>query len=101
MHPSRFVFGMKGHVIKLKSSDNPFTGVSKEELGIRTNAVSYDYDARARILRKTLLDGSDWEESTANLIAKISPDKNQTKTDWSEGSKKGRVREQGRSFERS
>ena len=66
VHPSRFVFNIDGRMIRLKPNDDKFAGVSFEELKQRKDDVNYDTEARAKILRKTLLDGPDWEEDTAD-----------------------------------
>ena len=75
IHPSKFVFGRGGVMIRLRESDDPYTGVSNEEMKDRRGILTYDHEARSRVLRKTLLDGCDWEESTADLVAKVSPKK--------------------------
>ena len=62
-------------MIKLSPNEDAFTGVSEEELNTRIMELTFNTEARARILRKVLMDGSDWEEDTADIIAKVSPKK--------------------------
>ena len=66
IHPSKFVFGTAGLMIRVKESDDPYTGVDQEEMRDRRNGIVYDHAARSRVWRKTLLDGSDWEDSAAD-----------------------------------
>ena len=75
VHPSKFVFGAHGNLVRLAITDDPFTGIDKKDLQARKDDVNYDHDARARILRKTLVDGCDWEEPTADLVAKVNTKK--------------------------
>ena len=59
IHPSKCSVGLDGRMIKLKPTEDSFTGVSKEELNARIIALTFNTEARARILRKALMDGSD------------------------------------------
>ena len=70
LHPSKFVFGTSGSIIKFKATDDALTGVDQEEMRARRNNIRHDLVARMDVLRRTLLEGNGWEESTANLVAK-------------------------------
>ena len=101
LHPSRFVFDAHGKFIMLSKlgMDDPFTGISIVELMGRKDKLVYDSDARARILRRTLLDGPNWEEDTAeiiaNLIAKINPKKFKQKRIGVKAAKKAEFESKG------
>ena len=95
LHPSRFIFDAHGKFVMLSKFDDPFTGVSRDELVGRKDQLVYDSDARARILRRTLLDGPDWEEDTAELIAKISPKKFKQKRIGVKAAKKAEFESKG------
>ena len=75
IHPSKFVLDDKYNFIRLKPTDDPFTGIDRMLLAARKRGIVHDDMSRARVLRRTLLEGNDWEESTAELIAKLSPKK--------------------------
>ena len=95
IHPSKFVFGRGGVMIRLRESDDPYTGVSNEEMKDRRGTLIYDHEARSRVLRKTLLDGCDWEESTADLVAKVSPKKFKQKRLGAKAAKKAEFDSKG------
>ena len=71
--PSQFVFGLNGKKILLDAKYDSYTGVLKSEIVARKTCFSYDDIVRAATLRKCMLDGSAWEPTTAEIIAKISP----------------------------
>ena len=73
--PKRFVFDRMGRMVKLGRLDDPFTGRTSKEMSMRLLQNKKDEHERARILRKTLIDGPAWESSTAHLIAKVSAKK--------------------------
>ena len=74
-HVSTFVFGRNGSMQKIKTSEDRYTGVSQSELQRRLGLRNISQEERAKILRKTLLDGAMWETPTVALIAKLSPKK--------------------------
>ena len=74
-HVSTFVFGKNGSVQRIKASEDRYTGVSQSEVRRRIDLRQVSQEERAKILRKTLLDGATWETHTVALIAKISPKK--------------------------
>ena len=49
------MFNVDGRMIRLKPNDDKFAGVNFEELKQRKDDVNCDTEARAKILRKTLL----------------------------------------------
>ena len=70
--PAAFVFDKYGQWIPIGPHEDSFTGVDRSKLEVRKHDLTFDHDQRARILRKVLLDGSAWEMSTADIVAKIS-----------------------------
>ena len=72
-------------MIKLKPNEDASTGVSKKELNTKNIALTFNTETRARILRKALMDGSDCEKDTADIIAKGQPQEIQTEAHWCEG----------------
>ena len=95
IHPSKFVFGSRGVMIQVKDTDDPYTGVGSEEMRDRRNGIVSDHAARTRVLRTTLLDGSDWEDSTADLVAKVSTKKFKQKRLGAKAAKKAEFDSKG------
>ena len=88
IHPSKFVFGADGVKIPISSDMDAHTGISNAELRVRRSEIRSPAAERARILRKTLLDGAAWEPPTSELIMKASTKKFKPKRIGAKAAKK-------------
>ena len=69
--------------------------MGKEELTRRKVKLLYDLVKRSEVLRKALLDGSAWEENTAELVAKVSTKKFKQKRIGAKAAKKAEFDSKG------